>query len=111
MRAGKMRHLCSFQSRGEAVDEYGNTQNGVWSEFWSDYGDLDLETGAERLRGGRLVDAPVGNLWVRSFTETRAITADHRVVIAGVAYMIRAVVSPPDSDKIEMTIEQDRTAA
>lgn len=110
MRSGPMRHLCSFQRRVVDADEYGNPVGDAWVEFWEDWGDLRLETGAERLRAGRLTDGVSGNLRLRRYAENEGLTTGDRVVIDAIAYAITGVISQPGSGQIEVTLMADPDA-
>ena len=107
--AGALRDRVTFQAETQVSDGYGGYELG-----WADVaGCVNIsanfapERGREKLAGDRLQVSLAGVLRVRSSSETRVITEQHRVQIGGVPYNIRSVSNPDRRGRyLEMTVER-----
>lgn len=106
MKPGKLDRRCRFERRAEATDAYGNVTDGEWECIAVLWGDLMFQSGRERIAGGRQESAVSANLRIRASGQSRGISAADRVVIDNAEYVIRAVMEPPRSGMIEMTLER-----
>ena len=93
MKAGRLRSLCEFQRPVQEINEIGEVFNG-WELVTKAWGDLVPESGREQVKAGRLESDVPGTLEVRYSSDVAGITAENRVIIAGVAYQIRTVMDP-----------------
>lgn len=96
--AGRLRERVGFQRLVEGADVYGNAVTawapveispGVPLTVWAD---IRETLGTERVDAGRIEASNTATIRVRSFPETRDITAADRVVARGEAWNIRSVV-------------------
>lgn len=106
-RAGALRDLVTFQELSIVEDEGGGGE-GTWEDF---VGPVCCQVvdrrGRERLEAGRLEASFTSLLRVRSSTETRTVTEEHRAVINGVPHQIRTISNPDRSNTwLEMMIER-----
>ena len=105
MDAFRNKRRVTFQALQRIPDGAGG-----WSEDWTAsltvWGQYSPERGRERIQHGRLASTLAGVLRIRSSTDARQITTEHRVLVNNIAYNIRSIANPDQrDDMIELTIE------
>lgn len=101
MRAGRLRNRVEFQRPVEMTSPIGEAYLG-WETVARRWGDYRPERGREKLEAGRLESSNAGTLQVRFDSVTKDVTAEHRVLLDGVAMQIRSAMDP---DMRRRTIE------
>lgn len=106
--AGSLRrHRVAFDRRAATDDGYGNTVAGDFEEQFECVADFRHRGGSEAVMAARLEGRQVLGVYVRSSSQTRAITTDWQMrdVRRGTVYAIDAVDSVTDPAWVYLTVE------
>lgn len=91
MSIGQMNKRITFQRRDTAADDYGNVEDGTYTDLFTVWGGLTFnKNGRERMEAGALEDSHEAKLKVRFSSDIESITQADRAVIGGVNYQIRS---------------------
>ena len=107
MRAGDLNKRATFELLTRTSDGGGG-----WTEAWGSplkvWAQFSPERGRERIQAGRVADNAAGVLRIRSSSQSRAITTQHRVTVDGAVWNIRSITNPDQrNDMLELTLERD----
>ena len=113
--AGMLRHRVAFDRRAVVDDGYGNTVSGDFVEQFQCRADFRHRGGSEAVMAARLEGRHMLGVYVRSSSETRAITTDWRMrhfVPGGseTVYNIDAIDTVTDPRWVFLTVESGAAA-
>ncbi len=107
--AGALNKRVTFQEESKTPDGMGGNAVG-WANVLTVWGEFVPERGAERVEAGRLNEAAMGILRIRSSAASRVIGPSHRVLIPIspgniVAHQVRSIADP-DNQFLEIVVER-----
>lgn len=78
--AGDLRHRLRVERPVEGDDGYGNTITGQYAPLFVLAAKVNAQKGGEAIQAARLVSRGAVEVWVRSTSQSRQITAADRLV-------------------------------
>lgn len=104
--AGQLRHSVAFDAEQVTPDGYGG-EDRTWVEAFACAAEIRYQRGKEAVEAGGLTGTASFKVRVRSSSQTRALTTDHRMrdVRRGVAYNIREVDAITDRAWVWLAVE------
>lgn len=80
LRAGDLRHRLRVERLVQGDDGYGNTVTDQYAPLFVVAAKINAQKGGEAIQAARLVSRGAVEVWVRSTSQSRQITASDRLV-------------------------------
>lgn len=107
MRAGTLNKRARFEALVRVPDGAGGYTE-EWQPAMTVWAGFSPERARERIQAGRIETAFAGVLRIRSSTQAREITQQHRVTVDGVTYGIKSNANPDQrNDMLEFSVEAE----
>lgn len=105
--AGAMFHTVGFEKKSASTDGLGGTQS-TWAEDFNCRAEFIHVRGGETVMAARLEGRHTQVIRVRSFSDSRSVTTDWRIVDkhTNEIYNIRDITPTKDRRKLDMLCER-----
>lgn len=113
--AGRLDKRVEFQRKLAVDDTHGNVLDG-WECAFNRWTNIKPDNGSEKLEAGRLESGWRAMIRVRRDSQTKDLTAEHRLICRSAPYdgeigNIRSIVPAPDRAFLIMTVDFGRIAS